>query len=1085
MPENVTGNGFESVSKEVASTAEKATESLTEVSRSAVKSVATLTGVIEGLAGSLDKLVKEIGGVYGKFAVDLPLAFGKVTESFVRASTSINTLNQQLYEFATYTFTPLNKVIRETAWNINITTERFTQLYESLRKIDTTGTISIGVINSITDTLKKIYPIGDELAERVTRVAEIISRYPTLAPYVATSRPIPTEEINLLLRQYGSGIRDSLLELAAYQKAVYTRERIEYPGRRLEEIIGRFEVGLDKFYQQYGITAGRLHPLLGEIASHMPMILISLKALGFGIEKLGVGLKGKAPEEGGIAPAETVFGAAVAPWVGVTRFRRVLSVGVSDVIKETFGKSIESWRDLDKAIKDAAKTLNISDKEFKEVFPEVIHAYRRLRWGEVEVIARGGLVGTTLGFGAQAVAAGFGAPTWLQGLTGVIVGGAMGGITGGPWGAVTAVVSNAAMGIWNILQERRQRDIERRQLEEQQKQTNILLEAYKREEEITRVLSILETRLTDVKFSLEFARVQLEYMGRVGYTPGAMIGVERQMIGLERTIGEAYMRTALEQARRGWTKELMESYLKGLQMVYDAVAKEVELSKKRVDYIGQAYSLTNELASALQNEGYLLSQAPELMQAQVSLLATMINEEKAYLSTLKDVNSTEGLRVQAQIAVHTMQLNRLRFETEILQRLRDQATILEHNKNIYSSFLGMAQELHLPWSIQMGYARNIAEYTRQMYENAKAQYEAAVQNNRPIAEQMKLQEAMVSKAKEYIDAITYARRSLVEQMATGFLGIGGATRGMMPVLTPEGVYKGPAYFEGALLGTTAGRPLGLTWQDVMEKMYGTIEEQQNLFESIVTNGRESVKLTGSIDMKLDNVGTQLETNLPQVPEIVETAVGSFSDVSKNIGDWLRKIDTPGGLPVFVTNVESITKGITSEAQRGLRQKELLEEQRQFEEARRRLPTSTFDYLGPSFRMMWYDFRQELHKVGEFFRNIDREIGTRGSITSILRRTPEEEAVREKYWERVMPELPSVYTRRRPRKRLQEGGIVTKPIIALVGEAGPEAVIPLREDKVSQYLGFAKPRVNVTTKVYIGNREIRDYIYEAFIDAIRS
>jgi len=1060
MPGNTDRDEFEPVGEKTTSSVEKATEGLTRTSRDVTKSVIEVGAVIGLLTESFDKLVREVGGVYGKFVVDLIPALGKVTENFAKVSTSINTLNQQLYEFATYTFTPLNESIRSTAWNISITTERFSQLYESLRKVDATGTISIATINSITDTLKKIYPIGGELAERVTRVAEITSRYPTLAPYVATGKPIPSEEINLLLRQYGESIRDALLDLAAYQKAVYTRERIEYPGRRLEEVFGRFDVRLDEFFQRYGINLGRLEPKLATIVEHLPMLLISLKALGFGIEKFGAGLKGEKVSEG-VTPLATVLGSLGAFWVRAKEFRN-LTLGLGE-FEKFLGKPIRSFEDLG----EIAEKLNVSWGELTEAFPEVEVARRRLHWLEPLTATRGFLVGTTFGSVVQAGAAGLGRSTWEQTLYGTIAGGIMGGLTGGPWGAALSMVSNAAMGIWNIMRERQQQDLERKQLEKQQKQTNALYEAQKANEITIRMLSILETRLTDVKFSLELVRASLEYMGRVGYAPGAVLGAERQVIGLERTIGEARMREAQEAAKeaKGWTADSMNKYLEGLQMVYDAMAKEVELAKKRVEYVDQARNLTDELASAIQNEGYLLSQSPRLMQARVNLLESTIRGEKEYLSTLKDANSVEGLRVQTQIAIHTMQLDRLRFETEVLQRLKDQATILEHNKGIYNSFLGIAQELHLPWSIQMNYAKNVAEYSRQIYENARAQYEAAVQNNRPIAEQMKLQEAMVGKAKEYIDAITYARRSIIEQMATGFLGVGGATRGIMPVLTPEGAYKGPAYFEGARLGTTEGRPLGLTWQDVMEKMYGTIEEQQNLFESMVVSGKESVKLVDSIDVKLDSVNESVMENLPKIPEAVNSVIESFNDVGGNINTWLNKGDALGGLPVFVTNIEGITRGIASEAQKESR-KDYIERRQEEEKKARPLLPNFFDHFRYGFQMDIWEMRHM------FFPETPRKA---------MAREQAEEYYRNLY---IEPKIPSIY--KTPEKySFQEGGIVERPTTALVGEAGPEAIIPLREDKVNQYLGFARPQVNVTAKVYIGNREIKDYIYEAFIDAVKS
>jgi hypothetical protein len=51
--------------------------------------------------------------------------------------------------------------------------------------------------------------------------------------------------------------------------------------------------------------------------------------------------------------------------------------------------------------------------------------------------------------------------------------------------------------------------------------------------------------------------------------------------------------------------------------------------------------------------------------------------------------------------------------------------------------------------------------------------------------------------------------------------------------------------------------------------------------------------------------------------------------------------------------------------------------------------------------------------------------------------------------------------------LAKGGIVNKPTLALIGEAGKEAVVPL-----DKYPGFGRPPI---VKVYIGDRELTDIV----------
>jgi hypothetical protein len=49
--------------------------------------------------------------------------------------------------------------------------------------------------------------------------------------------------------------------------------------------------------------------------------------------------------------------------------------------------------------------------------------------------------------------------------------------------------------------------------------------------------------------------------------------------------------------------------------------------------------------------------------------------------------------------------------------------------------------------------------------------------------------------------------------------------------------------------------------------------------------------------------------------------------------------------------------------------------------------------------------------------------------------------------------------------LAEGGVVASPTVALIGEAGPEAVIPL--NRANDFRGFGSQTVNVNLSISIG------------------
>ena len=74
----------------------------------------------------------------------------------------------------------------------------------------------------------------------------------------------------------------------------------------------------------------------------------------------------------------------------------------------------------------------------------------------------------------------------------------------------------------------------------------------------------------------------------------------------------------------------------------------------------------------------------------------------------------------------------------------------------------------------------------------------------------------------------------------------------------------------------------------------------------------------------------------------------------------------------------------------------------------------------------------------------------------------------KEWALNIPEIPA----------LAEGGIVTKPTLAMVGERGPEAVIPL--NNASKGVGIT---INILGPTY-GFDDFEDRVGEAIVDGVR-
>lgn len=83
---------------------------------------------------------------------------------------------------------------------------------------------------------------------------------------------------------------------------------------------------------------------------------------------------------------------------------------------------------------------------------------------------------------------------------------------------------------------------------------------------------------------------------------------------------------------------------------------------------------------------------------------------------------------------------------------------------------------------------------------------------------------------------------------------------------------------------------------------------------------------------------------------------------------------------------------------------------------------------------------------------------------------------------LAPDIPTIRTI--SRVQLAEGGIVTRPTNALIGEAGPEAVIPLSEPYLPDFLKSGSGDTYITVKVEAGLVSTPDQVGSMIIDAIK-
>jgi len=998
-----------------------------------------LGSVVEGVR----EVFEAIGGFYTRYITQMFTFFPSLTESVMNTSRQINELNNRFREFASTSFTTLQQKLTETAWSLNLVTTRFASLYERLRDLDSAGVLSVETIKNLGNTLSNVYPKGEQLAQAIDRVGSVIAKFPSLAPYVSTGRAIPEEEIRRLVSMYGAQMREPLMALMEYQRAAVLGAPTTYPGRAAAEARERIQTRFDIVTQRFGETVGRLSPFLGELVAAIPMLMGARgyrreirRILGIGGISgagRGVGVVGGVGGVGGggvAALLQQVAGGLYMPsfvrpeWYPARRARLPVKMEAMRAFGEMYSGRPE-WREAFPWY-----------QRFTFMHPEAMNILAGL--------TRGGLFGGGVGIGVSAVAAGMGATPLTQALSGVFSGALTGFFTGaGPWGAVMGAIVGGIPGIFALINKKKA-DEERAREEEKQRNLKWMEDQLKRLEDINKSLFLLEQRIFPLQRNLDLIGTRLQYASALGYGPGVELGLMRQQAEYMRAIGAERMRTAQQMAReQGWTPELWKTYLEGYNQILGAQQKILEIEGKRVEYTKQLRDTTSGLLDFVEQEGYLKSQFPGLMQANLNLVDKEIEARKRLLSSYADQNSMQAINQKIEIARLEVIKKRLEFEAEVLQRIKDQQYVLGMQKEGYNTLLSMAQQIQAPWSIQMNLMKNITEVSKRNYELSKEAYQAALDHNRPIREQLELRNKMVQSAQEYVNSLLYARRTLFEQMAAGFMGGGGTAAGALPVLTPEGMWKGPAWYRGAILGTTEGRPTGITWQEMMEQMFGTIAEQTTLFENMVANSKTTVSLIkdgtnvslDNLNAGVSNMDTALSDLSTSIPQGFQDVVQSIEHLSNNIESWLAEKPATGmGGP-------AVPPGSTAQLQ--------LEKEREKQEKEQERQK----------RLEW------LHKAQE-----EAAKGALPSTYTFWRRARTiQKKLEEKFGKPI--EIP---------KEFQHGGIVERPTIAMMGETGAEAVIPLRNGRVPVEIinsSLKPPTVNVS--VYIGNKKIEDYLYQAY------
>jgi len=388
----------------------------------------------------------------------------------------------------------------------------------------------------------------------------------------------------------------------------------------------------------------------------------------------------------------------------------------------------------------------------------------------------------------------------------------------------------------------------------QDTQTGRLVQLAQRAAEVAKKIEDLTTLQ---KLGYQVLEAQSSYLQQTGRGVGTQIPFLREQAMTLRRLADVYERGARE-AGLG-TKEGKAMFQEAMRLRAQAFQREREVFEAPLQLYQTRGQMIQGYAQAVTQFGYYLTQFSEIQQTQIRNYDLQIKQVERLIAFYSDRDSKERIQYEYQRQQLIVQRELVKLQSEILQKYDDQLKILSTHERVYGTLRDMASQLQLPWTTQMELTKKSAEIVRQEVELSRAKYEELYAKFGATNQLVKdAFTTYIESYRKYVDTILYARRTLIEQMQAGFLGIGGTREGLLPVITPEAAWKGPAWFPGAITGTTEGRPLGVTWQDVMTKLFGSISEQKSLFEKMLVETQTGTVNTAGIKIASEATATNAE-----------------------------------------------------------------------------------------------------------------------------------------------------------------------------------------------------------------------------------
>ncbi|MFA5760119.1 MAG: hypothetical protein WC942_12320, partial [Clostridia bacterium] len=246
----------------------------------------------------------------------------------------------------------------------------------------------------------------------------------------------------------------------------------------------------------------------------------------------------------------------------------------------------------------------------------------------------------------------------------------------------------------------------------------------------------------------------------------------------------------------------------------------------------------------------------------------------------EDSNSIFANEIKNRIQQLELSKRNLEYQANIEAKYQTQTKLLDAQSNIYSTMQSIAQQLQFPWTVQVSYAEQLAQLAEIQLQNAKERYALEVKTYKETGvgaqKVLDAQKLVTSAATEYASKLDYTRKTLFDIIKEEVLTVGGTRTGLVSGTIAEGAIKGPSWYQGAIAGSTEGRPMGLQWQQVMHRQFGTEAGQANVFQNLMAEMSSDLKVLNLT--AVDSIGSTLTTSERHLENIANAFTdGGFMD----------------------------------------------------------------------------------------------------------------------------------------------------------------------------------------------------------------